>query len=113
MPSPCASAGTMYLFSEGAGASVMSVEHKAAVDGQQLSGDEARALAQQEDHRARHIVGMLQALHGPAGDIMLPAFFGHVFGRLDLYQSRRDRVDGNIVGTEFARQRACRSEERR
>jgi hypothetical protein len=35
MPSPCANAGTMYLFSvEEEEAAVMSVEHEAAVDGQ-------------------------------------------------------------------------------
>ena len=47
MPSPWASAGTMYLFSEGSDASDIpaSVEHEAAVDRQQLAGDEARALA--------------------------------------------------------------------
>src|SRR6185437_5927898 len=89
MPSPWASAGTMYLLAVGGSVSVIaaSVQHKAAVDRQQLPGDEARALPQQEHHRAGDVLRHLRALHGAAGDVEVLAVLRHILGRLDLHQA--------------------------
>src|SRR5437899_2874819 len=118
MPSPCASAGTMYrfsvylfslyLFSVGSGSLAITspVEDEAAIDGEQLAGDETCPLPEQKHYDPGHILGMLGALHGAARHIELPAFLRHVFGRLDQHQAGRNGVDGDVVGAELARQRA-------
>src|SRR5690349_22636496 len=108
MPSPWASAGTMYLLVGGGSVSVIaaSVQHEAAVDRQQLPGDEARALPQQEHHRAGDVLGQLRALHRAAGDIEVLAILRHILRRLDSDQTGRDGVDGDVVGPELARERA-------
>src|SRR5260370_39742156 len=81
MPRPWASAGTMYLFSEGSEASDISasVEDEAAIDRQELAGDEACTLPQQEDHPAGNILARLDTPHRAPRDIEILALLRHLF----------------------------------
>src|SRR5271166_2006936 len=88
---------------------------QASVDEEALLGDHRAVVRGEEQRQARHVLGHERAIDALAGAEIGDVLFAHPQPALPLgdHGARRDGVDANVVGAEFARQALRQADDRR